>query len=602
MSPQSIWCGPRFASGNIVEGKSRYHFSPTFFMTDMTNIQEFREWAGITHQELSAIKELQHRKKVGFLKAALLNNSIDEKDYIRFFSEKLKIPAVDPSGFTIPEKIQNIVPRHLCQTYNCYPFYQKDNYLFLAMTEPDNILAVDDIRFMTGLEPLVHIATPDSLQRCLEQGQDRGDDADWQGLEEALADIKEQDIDYQTEEEEFSDENALLQEASHAPVVKMVNLIIMDAIRKQASDIHIEAYEKSFRIRYRLDGVLQEAMRPPVKMKAAIVSRLKIMANLNIAEKRLPQDGRIKVLTPQGQSAEFRVSILPTLFGEKIVMRFLDKSALKMDMSVLGIDADILTSIQEVLARPFGMFLVTGPTGSGKTTTLYSGLMELNKEGVNISTVEDPVEFSMSGINQVHVNEQIGLTFSSVLRSFLRQDPDIILVGEIRDGETAQIAVKAALTGHLVLSTLHTNDAPSTITRLLNMGVEGFLLTSALSGVLAQRLARKLCPLCKRKTTMTPEMVQNLDRSAQGQDEPVEIWEPVGCSHCNQSGYKGRIGIYEMLVVSPKIQDMILNQGTMLAIKDAALNQGMQTLRQNALKKFWAGEISYQEVQRVTAE
>ena len=570
-------------------------------MTNTTNIQEFMDWAGIPQEELPRIKALQHRKKASFVRAALYNESIDCKDYVRFFSEKLKIPVVDPSGFTVPEKTRKIVPRDLCRTYNCYPFHQEDNSLYLAMAEPDNILAVDDIRFVTGQEPLVHACDPDSLQRCLERDRDHGTDGDWQDLEEALADIGQQDLDYQAEEE-VSDETSLLQEASLAPVVKMVNLIIMDAIRKRASDIHIEAYEKTFRVRYRVDGVLREAMRPPVKMKAALVSRLKIMASLNIAEKRLPQDGRIKVLTPQGQEAEFRVSILPTLFGEKIVLRFLDRSALQMDMEVLGIDEAILQSIQGVIAKPFGMFLVTGPTGSGKTTTLYSALMELNKEEVNIQTVEDPVEFSIPGINQVHVNEQVGLTFPASLRSFLRQDPDIILVGEIRDRETAQIAVKAALTGHLVLSTLHTNDAPSTVSRLLNMGVEGFLLASAVSGILAQRLVRKLCPFCKRKTDLTAEMIRRLNLQKEKQDESPAICEPVGCPECNHSGYKGRMGIYEMLVITPEIQDLVLKEGTMPEIKEAALQQGMQTLRQNALKKFETGEISYQEILRVTAE
>ncbi len=569
-------------------------------MTDTTDTQQFIAWAGIAQDQVAKIKDLQHKQKINFIQAALFNKSISRKEYIRFYSEKLKIPVADPSAFTIPETIQKLVPAHLCKTYHCRPFYQKDRYLFLAMAEPDNILAVDDIRFMTGLEPVVHATDPESLQGSLNQGTE-AEEEDWQKLDEALADMGEQELG-SVEEEQNLDDMTLVQEASQGPVVKMVNLIIMDAVRKKASDIHIEAYEKSFRVRFRIDGVLHESMRPPIKMRAAIVSRLKIMSSLNIAEKRLPQDGRIKVLTPQGNEVEFRVSILPTLFGEKIVMRFLDKSALTMDMRVLGIDEDILAAIQDVIAKPFGMFLVTGPTGSGKTTTLYSALMELNTEDVNISTVEDPVEFSMTGINQVHVNEKIGLDFSSALRSFLRQDPDIILVGEIRDSETAQIAVKAALTGHLVLSTLHTNDAPSTVTRLMNMGVEGFLLASAVSGILAQRLARKLCPVCKRKTTMSREMIKKLGATDQEIGADLEIWEPVGCSKCNNSGYKGRIGLYEMLTFTPEIQEIVLKEGTMLEIHHTAVQQGMQTLRQNALKKLKAGTLSYDEVLRVTAE
>lgn len=566
-------------------------------MSETTHQHEFLAWAGINHKQAAQIKHFQHKENISFFQAAFEHKFISQQDYIRFFSEKLKIPAADPSSFEVSEGTQHIIPARLCRAYNCFPFYQKDRFLFVAMTEPDNILAIDDIRFMTGLEPLVHVTDPQSLQKCFEQ-RAHEDSTD---LDAALAEISELDIDLDGEKHEAPDELSLVQEASQGPVVKMVNLIILDAIRKKASDVHIESYEKSFRVRYRIDGVLQEFMRPPLKMRAPILSRLKIMSSLNIAEKRLPQDGRIKIRTSKSHPAEFRISVLPTLFGEKIVMRFLDQSALSMDMSLLGIDEPLLSSIQQIIAQPCGMFLSTGPTGSGKTTTLYSILMELNKEDINISTVEDPVEFSLSGVNQVHVNDKIGLTFSSVLRSLLRQDPDVILVGEIRDSETAQIAVKASLTGHLVLSTLHTNDAPSTISRLLNMGVENYLLSSALSGILAQRLARKLCPLCKREAKMNAEIADTLSKIIQKSDFPDVIWEPAGCPECLETGYKGRTGIYEMLVFTPEIRDAILNNGNMQEIQKTALQQGMQTLRQHAVQKFLAGTVSYQEILRVTS-
>ena len=570
-------------------------------MSNTTDINNFISWAGLNQTQVTRIKDLQHRKNISFFQAALLNKSIGRDEYIRFFSEKLKIPVVDPSCFEGSDGVQELVPAHLCRNYQCVPFYRADRFLFLAMAEPDNILAVDDIRFLTGLEPVVHAADPESIHCCLEQDP-ACVSGHWQHLDEALADIDEQGMDLVEDEQQTPDDMTLVQEASQGPVVKMVNLIILDAIRKKASDIHIEAYEKTFRVRFRIDGVLQETMRPPVKMRAAIVSRLKIMSHLNIAEKRLPQDGRIKVLIPQGREVEFRVSILPTLFGEKVVMRFLDTSALKIDMTGLGVDAQILEAIQKVIAKPFGMLLVTGPTGSGKTTTLYSALMELNKDGVNISTVEDPVEFTMPGINQVHVNEKIGLTFSRVLRSFLRQDPDIILVGEIRDSETAQIAVKASLTGHLVLATLHTNDAPGTISRLMNMGVEGFLLSSGISGILAQRLARKLCPECKRRTEPPSALMKELRASVRDGGQDSAVWEPVGCPSCNHSGYTGRIGVYEMLMITPEIQELIVKGASTQEIRNVAVQQGMQTLRQNALNKLKAGTLSSQEVFRVTAD
>jgi type IV pilus assembly protein PilB len=485
------------------------------------------------------------------------------------------------------------------EKYSAAPFFIKGKKLFLAISEPDDILAVDDIRFMTGLDPVVHVASPGSITKCISQLKHDDEPEDFGNIQDALSDMEGEGIDFETGESEESDDTSTLEAATQAPVVKMVNLIIMDAIKKKASDIHIEPYEKNFRVRLRIDGLLHETMRPPVRLKNAMISRLKIMAHLNIAERRIPQDGRIKVRTPGGKEMEFRVSILPTLFGEKVVMRLLDKSALKVDLSQLGFEERSLATLSKTVHRPYGMVLVTGPTGSGKTTTLYSIISELNEEGVNISTAEDPVEFSLPGVNQVLVKEDVGLTFAAALRSFLRQDPDIILVGEIRDVETAEIAIKAALTGHLVLSTLHTNDAPSTLTRLLNMGVDGFLVASSVNVIVAQRLVRKICPFCRREIEPDREMLSRLGMS---DDDMVDatIYEPVGCSECNESGYKGRCGVYEVLEMTSEMQELVLEGRSVLEIRNLAIEQGMMTLRDSALYKLKHGITSVQEVMRVT--
>ncbi|NCC23889.1 MAG: type IV-A pilus assembly ATPase PilB [Deltaproteobacteria bacterium] len=567
-------------------------------MAGQTVSQHLIEWAELSAPDVAKIEAVQGKKRVGFLHGALETGVIDESQYVEFLAERLNMPAADPSKMVISDKILEIVARDLLVKYRAVPFFVQGTQLFLASSEPEDILAVDDIRFMTGMEPIMHVAAPGAVHKALERVKDERDSG-FGTLQEAMSDMAESDLDVSGEDESGGDTASTLEAASAAPVVKMVNLIIMDAIRRKASDIHIEPYEKDFRVRFRSDGMLQEVMQPPARLKNALISRLKIMAHLNIAEKRLPQDGRIKVRTPSGKEIEFRVSILPTLFGEKVVMRLLDKSALKVDMTQLGLEEKSLTAIKTAINRPYGMFLVTGPTGSGKTTTLYSALMELNKEDVNISTAEDPVEFSVHGINQVQVKEDVGLTFAAALRSFLRQDPDIILVGEIRDLETAEIAIKAALTGHLVLSTLHTNDAPSTLTRLLNMGVDGFLVASSVNAIVAQRLIRKLCAFCKRKVDMDPEFLVGLGFTPE-EARTVEIFEPVGCPECNNVGYKGRSGLYEVLTVTEEIQELILRQATVLEIRDTALSQGMLTMRQSGLTKLANGMTSVQEILRVT--
>ncbi len=553
----------------------------------------------ISSKDLETAKKIQRQEDIPLPYALVKSKLVDENELISFLSKRFNLPVVDPTLIDIPEEVKGKIPRSLCEKYRCVPFYVRDKYIYLAIAEPDNILAIDDIRFCTGLVPIIHIAPYDSIFKTL--GKLEEETSDKEDMESLLADFKDE-VDIETKEEEKEDESSILAEASHAPVVKLVNIIVMEAIRRKASDIHIEIYEKEFRVRYRIDGVLFDAMRPPLSMKNAIISRIKVMAKLNIAEKRLPQDGRIKVKTPQGKSVEFRVSTLPTLFGEKVVMRLLDKSALKLDLSQLGMDEYTLKGVKDIIYKPHGIFLVTGPTGSGKTTTLYSILLELNREEVNIMTAEDPVEFSLPGINQVHIKEDIGLTFASALRSFLRQDPDIILVGEIRDSETAEIAIKAALTGHLVLSTLHTNDAPSTVTRLLDMGVEKFLVASSLLGVMAQRLIRTLCPVCK-------ERIEELDEKdilrlgvSKEELEGGNICRPVGCSECNNSGYKGRTGIHELLIVDQEIQELILKGATQMEIRKVAVKQGMKTMRQSAIDKLKAGLTSVDEVVRVTMQ
>jgi len=400
-------------------------------------------------------------------------------------------------------------------------------------------------------------------------------------------------------EEEDVDISSLERATEDAPVVKLVNLILTDAIKKKASDIHVEPYERVFRVRYRIDGVLYEVMKPPLKLKNALTSRIKIMAEMDIAERRLPQDGRIKIKLGGGKDMDYRVSCLPTLFGEKIVLRLLDKSSLQLDMTKLGYEPESLAHFKREIHKPFGMVLVTGPTGSGKTVSLYSALSELNKSSENISTAEDPVEFNFAGINQVQMHEDIGLNFATALRSFLRQDPDIIMIGEIRDFETAEIAVKAALTGHMVLSTLHTNDAPATVSRLLNMGVEPFLVASAVNLITAQRLARRACPDCKVVDEIPVQAL--IDAGVPPEEAPEYVcYKGVGCPKCNGTGYKGRVGFYQVMPMLEEIRELVLNGANTAEIKRETMRLGIKTMRQSGLTKLQEGVTSFEEVLRVT--
>lgn len=569
-------------------------------MAKPTTTEALIEWAQLTAPQVQAIEELQRQQRLSFIAAAYVREYISAQDYLDFLARHLALPCACPEHLTIREEVTALVPLELCRQYEAVPFYRHCNTLYVALADPENFLALDDLRFVTGMELAVHIATPGSIAACLAYKSDlppsTGSGHD---LEEALAAISETEVEVSGTHEAPVEEPAVLEAASQAPVVKMVNVIILEAMQKNASDIHIEPYEDIFRVRLRIDGMLQEVMRPPVRLRQALVSRLKIMAHMDIAEKRLPQDGRIKVRSPQGAEVEFRVSVLPQLYGEKIVMRLLDKSALCFDLEDLGFEEQGLAVLQRAITKPHGMVLVTGPTGSGKTTTLYSALMELNRHDVNIATAEDPVEYSLEGVNQVQVREDIGLTFAGALRSFLRQDPDIILVGEIRDLETAEIAIKAAMTGHLVLSTLHTNDAVRTLSRLLNMGVEEYLLASALSAIVAQRLVRKLCPQCKQPTQLSPPVIAALGLE---QDAPPaeQMYAPRGCVQCNHTGYKGRVSLFEILEVTESIQEAILAQAPVTRLASLAMEEGMLTLRQSGIQKIRNGVTSAHEVLRMT--
>ncbi len=541
-------------------------------------------------------KAIEEQKKNGGMLGSILikMNAVKDRDLLQFLSEQYGVPSIKLSEFEIDPEVLKIIPPDVATKYRVMPLYVKNSTLILAMIDPSNIFMLDDIKFLTGyrVEPL--IASEEAILHTI----DTFYGTTTAGMDNLLSGFDTEGIEY-IDDEEDPDIAALQQESEDAPVIKLVNAILTDAITKNSSDIHIEPYEKSFRVRFRIDGSLYEMMRPPLKLRNAIISRIKIMSNLDIAERRLPQDGRIKLKLGKGREMDYRVSVLPTLFGEKIVLRLLDKSNLQLDMTKLGFDEKQLVLFQEAIHKPFGMVLVTGPTGSGKTTTLYSALSELNKTTENISTAEDPVEFNLEGVNQVQMHEDIGLSFASALRSFLRQDPDIILVGEIRDFETAEIAIKAALTGHLVLSTLHTNDAPSTVNRLLNMGIEPFLVSSSVNLILAQRLARKICTDCKEPVEISEIELEKLGVSSD-MYKGVTLYKGRGCGACNGTGCKGRVALYEVMPMTESLKELVLQGASSMEIKREAINQGMDSLRYSGILKMLKGEIAYEEVLKVT--
>jgi type IV pilus assembly protein PilB len=552
-----------------------------------------REGLITTEQLESALQE--QKANGGMLGSNLVRMGfIEEAELMEFLSKQFGVPSTDPSKLDVDLEVIEMIPGNIVQKYKIVPISLEGQTLTIAMVDPSNIFIIDDIKFLTRKNIRVTVATESSIKLAMDRFYDAG-----ASLEDVMSEFDEDGVDVVDSAEEL-DLGELESAAEQAPVVKLVNLILVDAIKKMASDIHIEPYEKSFRVRYRIDGVLYEVMKPPMKLKNALISRLKIMSRLDIAERRLPQDGRIKLKT-KGKEMDFRVSVLPTLFGEKIVLRLLDKSNLQLDMTKLGFEVKQLDNFKEAIYKPFGMVLVTGPTGSGKTTTLYSALSELNKTTENISTAEDPVEFNLGGINQVQMHESIGLSFAAALRSFLRQDPDIIMVGEIRDFETAEIAIKAALTGHMVLSTLHTNDAPSTVNRMLNMGVEPFLVSSAVNLILAQRLSRRICEDCREELDIPKETLLDLG-VLEEEVGSFKCYHGVGCPTCSQTGYKGRIALYEVMPLFEEIKELVLVGASSTEIKREAMRLGMLTLRQSGINKLKEGITTVEEVVRCSVK
>jgi len=518
---------------------------------------------------------------------------ISEDDITSFLSRQYGVPSINLSHFEIDATVIKLIPSEIAQKHQVIPINRTGNVLTVAMADPSNIFAIDDIKFMTGFKVEPVVAAETSIKNSINKYYDSA------GLvEDIMKGFDDKDVEALREEDDSVNAAELGKAAEDAPVVKLVNLILTDAIKKGASDIHIEPYEKSFRVRYRVDGMLYDVMQPPLRLKAAITSRIKIMAQLDIAERRLPQDGRIKIKMAS-KEMDYRVSTLPTLFGEKVVMRLLDKGNLQLDMTKLGFSPETLTDFETGLLMPFGMVLVTGPTGSGKTTTLYSALNRLNTVDTNIMTAEDPVEFNLPGINQVQTKSEIGLTFAAALRSFLRQDPDVIMVGEIRDYETAEIAVKAALTGHLVLSTLHTNDAPGTISRLLNMGVEPFLVSASCNVIVAQRLARRVCQGCKEIVAVPPQAMMSVGFTPE-EAKTLKPCKGKGCMTCNDTGYKGRVALYEVMLIKDNVKEAILQGASSMELRELGRKNGMLTLREAGLQKIRESMTTVEEVLRVT--
>ncbi|MGH9928864.1 MAG: type IV-A pilus assembly ATPase PilB [Pyrinomonadaceae bacterium] len=568
----------------------------------------------------------EHGGRLGFnlVKLGLVSDDM----ITAVLSRQYGIPSVNLELFQIDAQVLHLIPQEVAQKYSVLPLSRVGASLTLAMVDPTNVFAMDDVKFMTGLNVEPVVVAEASIQQAISKyyGTSKEIELSSMGADEVVfegatksanggithADLVSLDtIDFdvdRTEDVEVVEDNeeidlsTLSRISEDAPVVRLVNVLLVDALRRGASDIHVEPYEKELRIRFRIDGVLYDVMRPPLKMRDALISRVKIMAKLDISEKRLPQDGRIKIkvkVDARSRELDFRVSTLPTLFGEKVVLRLLDKENLMLDMTKLGFEPESLVKFQRNISKPYGMVLVTGPTGSGKTNTLYSALQSLNTIQTNIMTAEDPVEFNLMGINQVQMKEQIGLNFAAALRAFLRQDPNIILVGEIRDFETAEIAIKAALTGHLVLSTLHTNDAPSTISRLMNMGIEPFLVATSVNLIQAQRLIRRVCKDCKREAHMPPEALMEVGFSAE-EAKALKTYKGKGCSTCNNTGYKGRIGLYEVMEVNDDIRELILIGASSLELRKKAIEDGMITLRESGLHKIRAGLTTLEEVVRET--
>jgi type IV pilus assembly protein PilB len=555
----------------------------------------------ITQEQLQKALEFQ-RANGGKLGSCLTKMGfITDDDITGVLSRQYGVPSINLKFYEIDPNVIKLIPQDTALRYQVIPLSRVGSVLTIAMTDPTNVFAMDDIKFMTGFNVEPVVASESAIGEAITRFYGGGD-ADSEELSKMMKDlVDDEELELAAEEAEL-DAASLEKAAEEAPIIKLVNLILTDSVKRGASDIHLEPYETEMRVRFRVDGVLQTVMSPPLRLKDAMTSRLKIMAKLDIAEKRLPQDGRIMIkYRADGKKKEldFRVSTVPTLYGEKIVMRLLDKENLRLDMTKLGFEPESLKKFERNILKPYGMVLVTGPTGSGKTNTLYSSVSRLNTVDTNIMTAEDPVEFQLSGINQVQMKEQIGLNFAAALRAFLRQDPNIILVGEIRDFETAEIAVKAALTGHMVLSTLHTNDAPSTISRLMNMGIEPFLVATSVNLICAQRLVRRVCANCKEELEVPEQALVDAGYTPE-EAKKTKIYHGKGCSTCNKGGYKGRTGLYEVMEINDELRELILVGASALELKKKAIEQGMITLRRSGLIKVALGQTTMEEVLRET--
>jgi type IV pilus assembly protein PilB len=556
----------------------------------------------ITQDQLDKALEFQ-RSNGGKLGSCLTKMGyITDDDITGVLSRQYGVPSINLKYYEIDPNVIKLIPQDTALRYQVVPLSRVGSVLTIAMTDPTNVFAMDDIKFMTGFNVEPVVASESAIGEAIGRFYGGGA-ASHEELSNLMKDLvdEDQELELAAEEQEL-DAASLEKAAEEAPIIKLVNLILTDSVKRGASDIHVEPYETEMRVRFRVDGVLQTVMNPPMKLRDAITSRMKIMAKLDIAEKRLPQDGRIMIkYKADGKKKEldFRVSTVPTLYGEKIVLRLLDKENLRLDMTKLGFEPESLKKFERNILKPYGMVLVTGPTGSGKTNTLYSSVARLNQVDTNIMTAEDPVEFQLAGINQVQMKEQIGLNFAAALRAFLRQDPNIILVGEIRDFETAEIGVKAALTGHLVLSTLHTNDAPSTISRLMNMGIEPFLVATSVNLICAQRLVRRICVNCKEELEVPEQALIDAGYTPE-EVKTTKIYHGKGCSTCNKGGYKGRTGLYEVMEINDELRELILVGASALELKKKAIEQGMITLRRSGLIKVALGQTTMEEVLRET--
>lgn len=550
----------------------------------------------VTERQLQKAMAQQTKTNEKLEKILVQLGFLSEKDLTEVIGKQIGVSFVDLENLTIDPEILHLVPEHLARRYKAIPIEHNANKLTLAMMDPLNVIAIDDIRLITGYDIQPVIATEDTIIKTIERNFGVTELQEAQARVKDLASAEAETLQTVEEEAEIAVDK-LKKLVDEAPIVRVVNLIISQAINDKASDIHVEPDQKQVRVRYRIDGILHDVMSPPKHIQAPMISRIKIMASMDIAERRIPQDGKIH-LRHSNKEFDLRVSTIPTIFGEKVVLRILDKSSVMLGLDKLGFFPEIKEQFEEMVSKPYGMILVTGPTGSGKSTTLYSCLHKLNTGDKNIITVEDPVEYQLSGVNQVQVNERAGLTFANALRSFLRQDPDIIMVGEIRDGETARIAVEAALTGHLVLSTLHTNDAPSAITRLIEMGIEPFLVSSAVIGVLAQRLARTICANCKDPFSPPPDAVKRLGLK-KDKDTETTLYRGRGCDACKQTGYKGRKGIYELMKMDDQVRELTLKQASSGQIRKAAIEAGMKTLQEDGIRKVLDGTTTMEEALRV---